>query len=894
MAVDSLGAFMSTRAALEPGMANDITQFISSAFSTMQIDAPDGLAAGAEELWSAVPQLALVAQPDAGEVVLASTNLNVTVIAASNPATLTENPIAVSTSQQSPAQVSLPPDVLEGIIGFNASRPVQASLFTTADYRAHKRLSVAVNVTLRASPIVSFSLLQGGTMLDISDRPNPINLSIPFDPPNDPYLRSECRWYDSEAWVSDGCMTSHDSQSAVAICSCNHLTDFAVFEVPKNVTIYLDHLAAEALRIQRLHMMRDCAAAPNSSSVGWGAGLALLIMLATSSVCAVCRDQKYEPTRSGRKKSQVYSMDGDGASAMEAPESTLENPAIECPPVLRAFTKRHTLIAGAFSRGLNGHTRAQTVLIIFNVIALEIVVSSRLALPDAVADVASSTGKSTLLGIASSFFTLPSVFLFTLAFHTDALVWLGYELMWVFFPDHLRKSRFAKWFLVAPQPVDDTILSWIDHSAERQKLKRRFHGKPVPWGAEDRYAVARMAGGSQHSTTSFPEGISIPLTKGKPKGFGKQMKQRAVLGAGAIATDPVEAMWARTPPPSPPEDDSATEQPRDEMTPIVSIGPGVAQNIEPNSGEAVVQEFLDEEGTEGAHPIADDRDPRVAADGENDPLKEADVDDAVELEEQKREEGVEDDDDERTIGEEANDEQDEDGEEGSMEKHTLEEKPTDGSDPEAAQKLSKLFSTKKKVGIQLPTVSATADIPPPDATVPERKPSARQGLVRQLSSQAVEHISVKGRQLSRKLSDKMALSPRSRRTFRRRKKIAQRKYHEALAMVPNYLSRHEKTDEFLSGQYLSSALRDRRIWSTLRIGWGWFLNLLFFYSLLWSIIRDACEMSVYPSGSQQLVAVWANAFIWRLLVLEPLLVVGSFYLPWAISTYVLSPGGFVA
>ena len=113
-------------------------------------------------------------------------------------------------------------------------------------------------------------------------------------------------------------------------------------------------------------------------------------------------------------------------------------------------------------------------------------------------------------------------------------------------------------------------------------------------------------------------------------------------------------------------------------------------------------------------------------------------------------------------------------------------------------------------------------------------------------------------------------------------------------MVPIYLSRVIWSDRFVATQYLSTALRERRQPSVYRIAWGWFLNGFFFYCLLWSLIRDGCELSVYPMGTRLLVTTWVQALLWRIFVCEPLLVFASFYTPWAISTYVLRPGSFVA
>ena len=78
---------------------------------------------------------------------------------------------------------------------------------------------------------------------------------------------------------------------------------------------------------------------------------------------------------------------------------------------------------------------------------------------------------------------------------------------------------------------------------------------------------------------------------------------------------------------------------------------------------------------------------------------------------------------------------------------------------------------------------------------------------------------------------------------------------KAKGMVPIYLSRVIWSDRFVATQYLSTALRERRQPSVYRIAWGWFLNGFFFYCLLWSLIRDGCELSHTDPDSKKSLAV---------------------------------------
>jgi hypothetical protein len=129
-----------------------------------------------------------------------------------------------------------------------------------------------------SSSMVSFSLLQRGAELRIQGAASRINVSIPFTPmvverklsaAESPCVGQaeevmavgtrrcasviECHWWDeslgSGKWSTAGCVTLADGGAFT--CSCDHLTDFIVFEFPLTTEALLDDLS-EAVSINGL------------------------------------------------------------------------------------------------------------------------------------------------------------------------------------------------------------------------------------------------------------------------------------------------------------------------------------------------------------------------------------------------------------------------------------------------------------------------------------------------------------------------------------------------------------------------------------------------------------------------------------------------------------------
>ena len=210
-----------------------------------------------------------------GALVLESPNLNLT--AEQRPATeIASRPVTIGTSaSERPVEVLLPSDILSAAVGVNASLPVYVVLYTTASNLRGRGAAAALNATahssaddlvlaaagVRESPTVTFSLMQDGVELRVSGADEPLNVSVPFaatlsnlsdggrgtclgTPNNRTELEScdsivECRWWNSaiRSWSMAGCVTLLGTEGMYT-CSCDHLTEFIVFEFPTTADEY--------------------------------------------------------------------------------------------------------------------------------------------------------------------------------------------------------------------------------------------------------------------------------------------------------------------------------------------------------------------------------------------------------------------------------------------------------------------------------------------------------------------------------------------------------------------------------------------------------------------------------------------------------------------------------
>ena len=193
---------------------------------------------------------------------------------------------------------------------------------------------------VRSSPMVSFSLLQSGSELRISGAASRINVSIPFDlarssgkrrllevrrlegrrldgggddgdgdssppcigkPVNGTYTGClsaiECRWWDESgngSWSSAGCETVPTDDGGSFTCSCDHLTDFIVFEFPTTVEELLEDVL-EAFAVNRLTAAAfECLARPSfaDTPVVWLIVMLLIVTFFVGLGNAVRRDRR--------------------------------------------------------------------------------------------------------------------------------------------------------------------------------------------------------------------------------------------------------------------------------------------------------------------------------------------------------------------------------------------------------------------------------------------------------------------------------------------------------------------------------------------------------------------------------------------------------------------------
>lgn len=290
-AAAQLEALLDAAPTIVPATAQRVTTFISSLLDSVTGDEPAGGRANAassgaaaergtlsretsRRLQASVERLAAAAIPtDPSELangtsalVLSSSQLNITSIATSDPEELTAQPVTCASAYEAPIAISLPNALLSGVSGFNASLPVVALLYTTeaqlhapvidgygaaADRGGNDAdVSSSARQPRPASPMVSFSLLQDGSALRVRGAADAINVSVPLsiatagggacvaDASGALLARGcdatlECRWWDKRdgngSWVTSGCTTIRGDGGVT--CSCDHLTDFIVFEL---------------------------------------------------------------------------------------------------------------------------------------------------------------------------------------------------------------------------------------------------------------------------------------------------------------------------------------------------------------------------------------------------------------------------------------------------------------------------------------------------------------------------------------------------------------------------------------------------------------------------------------------------------------------------------------
>ena len=350
-----LDGVLASTDSLSASSAQEVTQFVSWLIATQQEatqshtntsgahddddDHRQSIAA-ADAIGNAVIQLGRAAASSGGHVSLSSPLLNLSASSIS-PSSLVEAsdggalaspsfaiavPVAVGggsgkldtpTAAPPAAKVALPLSILVGAaggaLGINTSLPVALTLAASSVNLYGGAPHESGTTIAASSPLVSFALLQGNREVTVRDTAEPINLTIPLvrrgmESRRGASTRLECRWWDSggREWSANGCTTLEGEGGRSAICSCNHLTQFVVFEFPTSWQELGEHLSA-ALSINPLTVEAwQCLVTPSpwhaptdgytgatwTSIPGvWMVNAGLLLLAMTSLTCAARRDK---------------------------------------------------------------------------------------------------------------------------------------------------------------------------------------------------------------------------------------------------------------------------------------------------------------------------------------------------------------------------------------------------------------------------------------------------------------------------------------------------------------------------------------------------------------------------------------------------------------------------
>ena len=354
-AATELTAILATKDVVDKETAQSVTNFVSSLIESETIGGRDDEVSeeSGKQITASIFQLAraVTADPTVGEVRLTSPKLNLTTEA--RPALeLTAKRVRCETTSAAPTEVSMPSDLLSSVPGIDTSLPVSVVLFasavnlhrgleqnnqqqagnqaTAATGRRRMTASTAggsaidadagagvgnVTAAVHNSPMVSFSLMQSGSELRVQNAASRINVSIPFDrldaevptcvgqPVNgtsyDPgcAVAIECKWWSESgngSWSSEGCMTVPSADGSSFVCSCDHLTDFIIFEFPTTTEELLEDVL-QALAVNGLALTSfQCLASPSYSDVPvlWTIEIVLLLCLLLGVSNAVRRDRR--------------------------------------------------------------------------------------------------------------------------------------------------------------------------------------------------------------------------------------------------------------------------------------------------------------------------------------------------------------------------------------------------------------------------------------------------------------------------------------------------------------------------------------------------------------------------------------------------------------------------
>ena len=428
-----LNGLLDAAESIEPDTAQDVTELISSLLAASESGMDTSTAAN---LQGSIEALVRAAPADGSELILASSNLNITVVALSALGNL---PMIECETSTAPASVLLPPGLLSSARGYDASRPTSALLFTTRGAGLHNPLAAPSSVS--ASPTVSFSLLQEGMALSVSGLVERLNLSIPFELTPDPegLLDVQCRWYDHHAtnWSTQGCLTS-DPRAGSITCSCDHLTDFAVVESPFNASDYMRYREQYEMNLLREQLVASCLV--KWSDVRWSdvtfgypAFFSLLVAGFVLLLHAWWRDRWRVLARKGGM-GEPYYVDEYVVDEYVDPDANMLT--VLCRGARRRYYESrrsgflnslcslHPLVAGVCSHGLHGYTRCQTIQMVVNTMAFEMAIASLFPIPSPVDAPAVEVSPATVVahGAICAAAAMPSVFFFAFVFHGKEVI----------------------------------------------------------------------------------------------------------------------------------------------------------------------------------------------------------------------------------------------------------------------------------------------------------------------------------------------------------------------------------------------------------------------------------------------------------------------------------------
>ena len=320
--VEIVSTFLDASPEVTPQLAQAVTTFISGVIEPEgQLgEAPaadsDSLSSSAVvAIHNVLRQLTRAVPATGDRLTLTSDNLNVTVTSRS-AANLKASPVSCSTATTS-AVASFGDSVLQAAEGVDASLPVSVLLFSSSQQfyesrpvigREQGRSGLVAATPTRVTPLVSLSLVQGGVELHVDDAASPVNLSMPLVAAAEqsqwclglPQTAGEaascssaaqCMWWDGADWSSIGCETVRARDGGVT-CSCDHLTDFVVFEFP----VTWEDAAADVERGFMVNALSadafSCVVQPlqNHIPLVWSIDGALLLLAAALLAYAIARD----------------------------------------------------------------------------------------------------------------------------------------------------------------------------------------------------------------------------------------------------------------------------------------------------------------------------------------------------------------------------------------------------------------------------------------------------------------------------------------------------------------------------------------------------------------------------------------------------------------------------